>query len=63
MAGFEEREAQVLKFLEWLENYCEEKRLSLWEGTKAFLDDAVLYGMDLQEMMGEEKNSGKAWGL
>ena len=63
LAGFEEREAQVLKFLEWLENSCEEKRLPLWEGTKAFLDDAVLYGMDLQEMMGEEENSRKGVGL
>ncbi len=59
LAGYKEREAQVLKFLEWLESYCEDKGLSLWEGTKAFLDDAVLYGMDLQEMMGERENFRK----
>lgn len=59
LAGYEEREAQALKLLEWLGNYCREKDLSFWEGTKAFLNDAVLYGMDLQEMMGEGAGSGK----
>ena len=37
--------------------YCEKKELSLWEGTRAFLNDGALYGMDLGEIMGEKEES------
>ena len=53
-AGYKEREEQAGKLLEWLRVYCEKKELSLWEGTRAFLNDGALYGMDLGEIMGEK---------
>ena len=54
-AGYKEREEQAGKLLEWLRVYCEKKELSLWEGTRAFLNDGALYGMDLGEIMGERR--------
>ena len=56
-AGYKEREEQAGKLLEWLRVYCEKKELSLWEGTRAFLNDGALYGMDLGEIMGEKEES------
>lgn len=58
-AGYKEREEQAGKLLEWLRVYCEKKELSLWEGTRAFLNDGALYGMDLGEIMGEREESLK----
>lgn len=58
-AGYKEREEQAGKLLEWLRVYCEKKELPLWEGTKAFLNDGALYGMDLGEIMGEREESLK----
>lgn len=54
-AGYKEKEEQAGKLLEWLRVYCEKKELSLWEGTRAFLNDGALYGMDLGEIMGERE--------
>lgn len=58
-AGYKEKEEQAGKLLEWLRVYCEKKELSLWEGTRAFLNDGALYGMDLGEIMGEREESLK----
>ncbi|HJB33369.1 MAG TPA: ATP-dependent helicase [Candidatus Blautia merdipullorum] len=58
-AGYKEREEQAGKLLEWLRVYCEKKELSLWEGTRAFLNDGALYGMNLGEIMGEREESLK----
>ena len=58
-AGYKEREEQAGKLLEWLRVYCEKKELSLWEGTRAFLNDGALYGMDLGEITGEREESLK----
>ena len=58
-AGYKEKEEQAGKLLEWLRVYCEKKELSLWEGTRAFLNDGTLYGMDLGEIMGEREESLK----
>ncbi|HJC10762.1 MAG TPA: ATP-dependent helicase [Candidatus Blautia merdigallinarum] len=58
-AGYKEREEQAGKLLEWLRVYCEKKELPLWEGTRAFLNDGALYGMDLGEIMGEREESLK----
>lgn len=54
-AGYKEKEEQAGKLLEWLRVYCEKKELSLWEGTRAFLNNGALYGMDLGEIMGERE--------
>ena len=59
LAGYKEKEEQAGKLLEWLRVYCEKKELSLWEGTRAFLNDGTLYGMDLGEIMGEREESLK----
>ena len=40
-AGYKEKEEQAGKLLEWLRVYCEKKELSLWEGTRAFLNDGA----------------------
>ena len=58
-AGYKEKEEQAGKLLEWLRVYCEKKELPLWEGTRAFLNDGALYGMDLGEIMGEREESLK----
>lgn len=58
-AGYKEREEQAGKLLEWLRVYCEKKELPLREGTRAFLNDGALYGMDLGEIMGEREESLK----